>query len=77
MARNAYESLQKAGLTVLYDDREMSAGEKFADADLIGIPWRIIVSAKLGDGQVEIKKRTETDSRTIDFKEALAFIKKQ
>jgi prolyl-tRNA synthetase len=54
----------------------MSAGEKFAEADLIGIPWRIIVSSKLGDGKVEIKKRTEKESRTMSLGEALELIKK-
>jgi prolyl-tRNA synthetase len=72
----AYETLQKAGVQVLYDDREMSAGEKFAEADLIGIPWRIVVSAKLGDGKVEIKKRTEKEPRVVDLKEVLNLIKK-
>jgi prolyl-tRNA synthetase len=72
----AYESLQKAGIKVLYDDREMSAGEKFAEADLIGIPWRIVVSAKLGDGNVEIKRRNEKDARVVKLKEALELIKK-
>jgi prolyl-tRNA synthetase len=71
----AYDSLQKAGIQVLYDDREMSAGEKFAEADLIGIPWRIVISPKLGD-KVEIKKRTEKDPQTVDIKEALHIIKK-
>jgi len=71
----AYESLQKAGIQVLYDDREMSAGEKFAEADLIGIPWRIVVSPKL-DGKLEVKKRAEKESRVMDLKEALELIKK-
>jgi prolyl-tRNA synthetase len=74
-AAEAYDSLQKAGLTVLYDDREMSAGEKFAEADLIGIPWRIVVSPKLGD-KLEIKKRTEKEPRIVGLQEALALIKK-
>ena len=72
----AYETLQKAGIQVLYDDREMSAGEKFAEADLIGIPWRIVVSPKLGDGTVEIKKRTEKEPRIVDLKEVLNLIKR-
>jgi prolyl-tRNA synthetase len=72
----AYETLQKAGIQVLYDDREMSAGEKFAEADLIGIPWRIVVSPKLGDGTVEIKKRTEKEPRIVDLEEVLNLIKK-
>jgi prolyl-tRNA synthetase len=74
-AAQTYDSLQKAGLTVLYDDREMSAGEKFAEADLIGIPWRIVVSPKLGD-QLEVKKRTEKDPRVVALQEAIALIKK-
>lgn len=72
---HVYESLQKAGIQVLYDDREISAGEKFAEADLIGIPWRIVVSPKLGD-ELEVKKRAEKDSRVMDLKGALALIKK-
>jgi prolyl-tRNA synthetase len=71
-----YESLQKSGLTVLYDDREISAGEKFAEADLIGIPWRIVVSPKLSDGSVEVKKRTEQDAQTMDLESVLTLIKK-
>jgi prolyl-tRNA synthetase len=54
----------------------MSAGEKFAEADLIGIPWRIVVSPKLGDGTVEIKKRTEKEPRIVDLEEVLNLIKK-
>jgi prolyl-tRNA synthetase len=72
----AYETLQNAGIQVLYDDREMSAGEKFAEADLIGIPWRIVVSPKLGNGRVEIKKRTEKEPRIVDLKEVLNLIKR-
>lgn len=68
-----YEYLQKAGIHVLYDDREMSAGEKFAESDVLGIPWRIVVSPKLGES-VEIKKRTEKESKTIDLKEALKIL---
>ena len=44
----AYEALQRAGIGVLYDDRDVSAGEKFAEADLIGIPWRVVVSRETG-----------------------------
>lgn len=56
-----YEDLQRAGVEVLYDDREISAGEKFAEADLIGIPWRLVVSSKTS-GKIEVKKR---DSKTV------------
>jgi prolyl-tRNA synthetase len=52
--------LQAAGIQVLYDDRDESAGVKFADADLIGIPFRLTVSARtLKESSVELKGRTE------------------
>jgi prolyl-tRNA synthetase len=56
-----YDSLVSAGIEVLYDDRtDTTAGEKFADADLIGIPYRVVVSARsLKDGGYEVKKRIE------------------
>jgi len=57
-----YESLQKAGVEVLYDDREdASVGQKFADCDLIGIPVRLVVSEKTA-GKVEWKRRTPSES---------------
>jgi prolyl-tRNA synthetase len=65
----AYAALQKAGVEVLYDDRDLSAGEKFAEADLIGIPWRLVVSPKLGAGNVEVKRRGEKDARVMTIKE--------
>lgn len=63
-----YRKLIDAGVEVLYDDREdISAGQKFADADLIGIPVRLVVSPKT-DGKVELKKRNEKETilMTID-----------
>ncbi len=52
--------LEAAGVEVLYDDRDDSAGVKFADADLIGIPFRLTVSARtLKESSVELKGRTE------------------
>ena len=65
-----YNELLKKGIEVLYDDREISAGEKFADADLIGIPYRVVVSQKsLAAGGVEVKKRNETKSKIISASE--------
>lgn len=53
-----YKKLTGAGIEVLYDDRQFQAGEKFADADLIGIPWRVVVSEKtLAKKSVELKAR--------------------
>jgi prolyl-tRNA synthetase len=57
-AEKLYEKLEKAGKSVLLDDRENSVGEKFADADLIGCPKRLVISDKtLVNNQVEIKDR--------------------
>ena len=56
-AEGVYKELVESGVEVLYDDREdVTAGEKFADADLIGCPYRLVVSKKTGD-KVEVKKR--------------------
>lgn len=59
-AEKIYKELTRKNAEVFYDDRDVSAGEKFADADLIGIPYRLVVSEKsLKSGGVEIKKRNE------------------
>ena len=53
-----YEDLLKKGVSVLYDDRDLRPGEKFADSDLIGIPTRIVISEKnLKEGKLEVKDR--------------------
>lgn len=65
-ANEAYEKLGKEGLDVLYDDRDVSAGEKFATADLIGIPYRLVVSEKTGD-KIEIKMRESEETELLDF----------
>jgi len=62
-----YKTLQAHNIEVLYDDREdVSPGQKFGDADLIGIPWRVVVSAKTGE-QIEVKHRTQEESHLTDF----------
>ncbi len=75
-AENLYADLQGAGVEVLYDDRDKSAGEKFADSDLIGIPYRIIVSSKtLADAEVEIKLRNQDISERIPLTTVLDYFK--
>ncbi len=66
-ADDLYQGLTGAGILVLYDDRtEARAGEKFADADLLGIPYRVVVSEKtLASQQFEIKKRGESDVKML------------
>lgn len=65
-----YEKLQAAGKEVLFDDRDVSAGQKFADADLIGIPYRLVVSEKT-QGKIEVKRRTEKETRLVDIGEII------
>ncbi|KKS26195.1 MAG: Prolyl-tRNA synthetase [Parcubacteria group bacterium GW2011_GWA2_42_11] len=65
-AEEIYSDLQSAGVEVLYDDRDLSAGAKFAEADLIGIPYRLVISAKtLAEKSVELKKRNEEKTEMI------------
>lgn len=59
-ADRLYDVLTNVGVSVLYDDRDVRPGEKFADADLLGIPYRVVVSSKtVAAKQYEIKQRTE------------------
>lgn len=72
-AEDIYQKLTEAGVEVLWDDRlELSAGEKFAEADLIGCPYRVVISEKsLAAGGLELKKRSEKELRIVDFEELL------
>ena len=76
-AEKVYEGLLKAGVEVLFDDRkDLSAGEKFSDADLLGIPYRAVVSARsLKENGIELKKRTEEKGKIISLDELLKIIK--
>ncbi|MEP7104078.1 MAG: proline--tRNA ligase [Candidatus Dojkabacteria bacterium] len=74
-ANEVYKELEIAGIDVLFDDRiETQAGEKFSDADLIGNPWRVVVSRKSGD-QVEVKKRNSQESKLISIEELIKELK--
>lgn len=65
-AERLYAALSDRGVSVMYDDREATAGVKFADADLIGAPVRITVSPRaMKAGGVELKLRTQADRRVI------------
>ncbi len=73
-----YENLTAAGVEVLYDDRDARPGEKFADADLLGIPHRVVVSAKtVEQGSLEYKKRTSSDSRMVSLDELKSILTAQ
>lgn len=74
-ANELYEILQKKGVSVLYDDRDARAGEKFADADLLGMPYRIVVSDKtVQNTTYELKKRTEQDAQMHSLDETLKLL---
>lgn len=71
-ADTLYSQLQKAGIEVLYDDRDVRAGAMFADADLLGVPVRVIVGPKnLKNGQAELKTRDKRISKLIDLETAV------
>lgn len=74
-ADEVYEQLTKAGIEVLYDERtDVGAGQKLAEADMIGCPVRIVVSTKTGD-KVELKKRDEKESQLLSVEQAIALVR--
>ncbi|MCD5398583.1 MAG: proline--tRNA ligase, partial [Dehalococcoidia bacterium] len=75
-ANTLYEELTAAGLSTLYDDRSETAGVKFNDADLLGLPVRVVVSPRnLKQGIVEIKERSSDDPTTVPSDEAVDVIR--
>ncbi|MDE7406402.1 MAG: proline--tRNA ligase [Clostridiales bacterium] len=67
-ADKLYESLQSSGIEVIYDDRNVSAGVMFSDADLLGVPYRVIVSPRnMKSGVVEFTSRDKTMKETLDL----------
>jgi prolyl-tRNA synthetase len=71
-AEKVYGDLVKDGFDVLYDDRDVGLGEKFADADLMGIPWRLVVSPRT-EGRIEVKKRNEEKAELFDYEDIRKF----
>jgi prolyl-tRNA synthetase len=76
-AEDLYSMLLKEGVEVLYDDREETPGVKFKDADLIGVPWRIVVGKKLGSGMVELVERKTRKATDVPVQEAAAAVKQR
>lgn len=71
-AEKLYDELTAAGIEVLLDDRSERAGVKFKDADLIGIPVRVVVGKKIGESVVEYKERTMEDAVEMNIDDAKA-----
>jgi prolyl-tRNA synthetase len=77
-AERLYEELRKAGVEVLYDDRDARPGVKFADADLRGMPLRLTVSDRsLEKGGVELKRRAGEDVRLVSTDQAIAAVQEE
>jgi prolyl-tRNA synthetase len=75
-AEALYEELTDAGYDVLFDDRDARPGVKFADAELIGIPHRLVVSERsLAAGELEYRHRRDSESRNLKREEALKLLK--
>ena len=72
VSQKIYDALTKAGVEVIWDDRNARPGVEFKDADLIGIPIRITVGKLAGEGIVEYKRRRDADKREIGVEEAIA-----
>jgi prolyl-tRNA synthetase len=77
VAENIYQNLQKQKIEVLYDDRaRKSAGEKLVEADLIGLPIRLVISERtLKQNCIELKKRSETKVKLVKIGKVVSFLK--
>ena len=77
-AEQLYAELTAAGVEVLYDDRAESAGVKFNDADLVGMPLRAVVSKRsLKNGGIELKLRSQKESRIVPMSEAVKVVQEE
>lgn len=68
-----YNNLRAKGIEVLYDDRDVSAGEKFADADLLGIPHRLVISEKTKDC-IEVRRRGLDEKKLLGYEELVQLL---
>ncbi len=76
VAEQMYQKALGMGIEVLYDDRDISPGAKFKDADLIGIPYRIVVGKKVKEGKVELQKRGAEEKEEIKINGVEEFLQK-
>lgn len=75
VAEKIYQDCQEVGVEAILDDREERAGVKFNDMDLIGIPIRVTVGKKVGEGQVEMKQRREEEAVLVPIEEIVGKVK--
>ncbi len=74
VANKLYTELKAKGVEVLLDDRNERAGSKFKDADLIGIPYRIVIGKDISEGKVEFRDRNKDTKELVDLLEVLTLI---
>jgi prolyl-tRNA synthetase len=72
LGEEIYNELRASGIDALLDDRGERAGVKFKDADLIGIPWRVVVGRAAAEGNVELVQRSERDAKVLSKAEAIS-----
>ncbi|MFZ5802011.1 MAG: proline--tRNA ligase [Candidatus Omnitrophota bacterium] len=78
VAEKIYEACRQTGIEVLYDDRDERAGVKFHDADMIGLPWQVVIGERnLKEGKIEIKSRRHGQAERIPAEDALPFLVRQ
>lgn len=78
LAEKVYSELVDAGIEVLFDDRNEKAGSAFADADLLGIPFRLVISPKnIQNGQIEFKTRDGAEKTMLDIDTAVAGVREK
>lgn len=78
VAENTYNLLQNAGVEVLYDDTDESAGKKFASMDLIGLPWQMVIGPRgVEAGTVELKNRKTGEKQEVSLESALEMVTKR
>ncbi|MFH0981112.1 MAG: proline--tRNA ligase [Planctomycetota bacterium] len=76
-ARRLHDGLEAAGIDVLLDDRDARPGFKFKDADLIGLPVRVVIAKRgLADGIAEVRRRNETEIRRVPLPDVLTEVRK-
>lgn len=74
-SQELYLALQKAGIEVLLDDRDIRPGVKFKDDDLLGVPYRLTLGERnLAAGKIEFKARTESEAQLLDLDKAVDFV---
>jgi prolyl-tRNA synthetase len=76
-ARGIYRQCLSLGIDALFDDRDERPGVKFKDADLIGVPWRIVIGKKLASGMVEMVERKTRQTVDVPVGEAAAVVKQR